>query len=213
MSPRLALRLAGLLLGENFMIVYIDGENVVHQLVELVRQNNPNGTRKEISSFDLRKLLVNILRIVPDELDIRYYTTTLRLVRADPILEKKSREMMHWSEAWANHLVSQGIGIVKAGKLKVRDGEVCPRCGYQEAVFREKGVDVRLAVDLVVDSAQQRQLVIWSSDADLLPAVQVAKRNGARIKNITSQAALNWALAKQCGEWQTYSLADLEVKK
>jgi uncharacterized LabA/DUF88 family protein len=191
------------------MVVYIDGENVVHQLVEMCRRKNPASTRKDILNFDLSSLLCDVLHVKPEDLEIRYYTTALRLVRTDPILEKKSREMMQWSETWANALTSQGIFLVKAGKLKVRDSEVCPRCGYQEAVFREKGVDVRLAVDMVVDSAENKQLVLWSSDSDLLPAVQVAKRNGARIKNIAFEELLNWALARQCGEWQVYNRANI----
>lgn len=86
-----------------------------------------------------------------------------------------------------------------------RDGIVCKNCGHREAVFREKGVDVRLAVDLLVDSESDKTLVVWSSDADLLPAVSVVKERGARIKNLAHKDALNWGLARQCGEWQTYT--------
>jgi len=195
------------------MIVYIDGENVVHQLVEALRKTKPNASRNDILNIDIRAMLETILGMSSEELEIRYYTTSLRLIRTDPILEKKSREMMRWGAAWANALSAQGIFIIKAGKLKVRDGEVCPRCGYQEAIFREKGVDVRLAVDLVVDAAEHKQLMIWSSDADLLPAVQVAKRAGVRLKNIAYVEALNWGLARQCGEWQTYEAKALRKVK
>ena len=117
--------------------------------------------------------------------------------------------MMAWSEAWANNLNRQSVKLVKAGKLKVRSTEVCPRCGYQEAIFREKGVDVRLAVDMLVDAETEKQLVLWSSDADLLPAIQVVKRKGARVKNIAHTDFINWAVAKQSGEWQTFDDKDL----
>lgn len=196
------------------MIVYIDGENAVHQIVEILKKSKKYANRNNILKFNLRGLLEKQLHA--KDFEIRYYTTTLRLIRTDPILEKKSRAMMRWSEQWANNLAKQDISIVKAGKLKVRDGELCPRCGYQEAIFREKGVDVRLAVDMVVDSAEEKQLVVWSSDADLLPAVQIAKRSGARIKNIAHKDFLNLALARQCGEWQVYedeNLVKIKVKK
>ncbi len=194
------------------MIVYIDGENVVHQLVHALRTSSPAATRSDILDLNLRAILEELLQTT--ELEIRYYATSLRLIKTDPILEIKSRDMMHWSGQWANKLISQDISIVKAGKLKLRNSDVCPRCGYQGVIFREKGVDVRLAVDMVVDSVDNKQLVVWSSDADLLPAIQVAKRSGARVKNIAYKPSLNLALAKQCGEWQVYEAKLLErVKK
>ncbi len=189
------------------MIVYLDGENVVHQLVDAAKALGLAESRKDIIGLGLVGLLKKLLKA--DDLTVRYYTTTLRLVRTDPVLEQRSRDMMEWSEAWANSLVEQDVQIVKAGKLRVRDGELCPRCGNQEVIFREKGVDVRLAVDLLVDSEQDKNLVVWSSDADLVPAIQVAKRRGARVKNIAHKAHLNWGVARQCGEWQTYTDKEL----
>lgn len=190
------------------MIVYLDGENVVHQIVDAAKKINLAYTRSDIISLNLVSLLKHLLKA--EDLTVRYYTTTLRLVKTDPILEQRSREMMTWSEQWANALVEQGIQIVKAGKLKVRDGEICPSCGHQEAVFREKGVDVRLAVDLLVDADTEKNLVVWSSDADLIPAIQVVKRRGARVKNIAHVDYLNLAVARQCGEWQTYDNRQLK---
>lgn len=190
------------------MIVYIDGENVVYQLSEMLKGKRNSVSRDTLLEISLRKILEKLLKT--DKIEVRYYTTSLRLIKTDPILEKRSQDMMKWSEKWANALVEQDISIIKAGKLKVRDSEPCPRCGFQKAIFREKGVDVRLAVDLVVDSVEEKNLIVWSSDADLLPAVQVAKRNGARVKNIANKESLNWALARQCGEWQLYSKLDIK---
>jgi len=205
----LDLRLAGLLYGVEQMIVYIDGENAVHQLADAAKKLGLIKHRQGLLGIDIVGFLKDLLKA--DSLTVRYYTTTLRLVRTDPILEKRSREMMEWSEVWANKLAQQGIQIIKAGKLKVRDGEACLKCGHQESIFREKGVDVRLAVDLLVDSEEDKALIIWSSDADLVPAIQVAKRRGARVKNIAHKDFLNWAVAKQCGEWQTYT--DKQLKE
>jgi len=56
----------------------------------------------------------------------------------------------------------------------------------------------------VVDSDTDKTLVIWSSDGDLLPAIEVAKSRGARVKNLAHKDQLNWGLARQAGEWQTY---------
>lgn len=189
------------------MIVYVDGENVVHQIMDALKRAGREGLREEMLKVDMAGLIRLLVR--KKDVQIKYYATTLQLVKTDPDLEQRSRDMITWTGKWVNHLAAQGIEVVKAGKLMAREGIACPNCGFKQTVFREKGVDVRLAVDLVVDSATEKLLVVWSSDADLLPAIQVAKDAGARVKNLAHEDALNWALARQCGEWQTYSDAEL----
>ena len=189
------------------MIVYLDGENVVHQLIDTLRRSGRMQTRDDLLKVNLVELIKQLLRT--STFTVKYYTTTLKLVKTDEDLEKRSSDMIAWTALWTNHLAEQGIEVIKAGKLMAREGIVCKNCGHQETVFREKGVDVRLAVDLVVDSETDKLLVIWSSDADLLPAIQVVKSRGARVKNLALADALNWGLARQCGEWQTYTDAQL----
>jgi len=190
------------------MIIYLDGENVVHQLMDVLRRTGHLQTRDDMLKVNLVELIRELVGH-PAEFKVKYYTTTLKLVKTDEDLEKRSGDMIAWTALWTNHLAEQGIEVIKAGKLMARDGIVCKNCGFQQPVFREKGVDVRLAVDLVVDSETEKTLVVWSSDADLLPAIQVVKSRGARVKNLTHKDSLNWGLARQCGEWQTYTDSQL----
>jgi hypothetical protein len=183
------------------MIVYLDGENVVHQLMDVLRRTGHLHTRDDMLKVNLVKLIKQL--VGPVDFKVKYYTTTLKLVKTDEELEKRSGDMIAWTALWTNHLTAQGVEVM------ARDGIICKNCGHQEAVFREKGVDVRLAVDLVVDSETDKTLVIWSSDADLLPAIAVVKARGARVKNLTHKDSLNWGLARQCGEWQTYTDSQL----
>lgn len=185
------------------MIVYLDGENVTHQLMDVLRRTGRLHTREDL----LKVNLVDIIRqsVGPVDFKVKYYTTTLKLVKTDEDLEKRSSDMIAWTAQWVNHLTEQGVQIVKAGKLMARDGIVCKNCGHQESVFREKGVDVKLAVDLLVDSETDKTLVVWSSDADLMPAIEVVKSRGARVKILAHTDSLNWGLARQAGEWQTYT--------
>ncbi len=189
------------------MIVYVDGENVVHQIMDALKRTGRESLREELLTVDMAGLIRHLVR--KKDLTIKYYATTLQVVKTDAEVEQRSRDMIAWTARWVNHLTNQGIEVIKAGKLMAREGIVCKNCGYQQTVFREKGVDVRLAVDLVVDAEDEKLLVVWSSDADLLPAVQVAKDRGARVKNLAHKDALNWALARQCGEWQTFTDAEL----
>jgi NYN domain len=185
------------------MIIYLDGENVTHQLMDVLRRTKRSATREDLLKLNLVELLHQL--VGPGDFKVKYYTTTLKLVKTDEDLEKRSSDMIAWTALWTNHLKEQGIEIVKAGKLMAREGVVCKNCGFRQSVFREKGVDVRLAVDLLVDAETDKTLVVWSSDADLLPAIEVVKARGARVKYITHKDALNWGLARQSGEWQTYT--------
>lgn len=185
------------------MIVYLDGENVVYQIMDVLRRTGRIHTREDLLRVNIATLIKELVGLANPH--IKYYTTTLQVVKTDADLEQRSQDMVDWGAKWVNHLTLQGIEVVKAGKLKAREGIVCKNCGHQEAVFREKGVDVRLAVDLLVDSETEKMLVIWSSDSDLLPAVEVVKTRGARVKNLAHDGSLNWGLARQCGEWQTYT--------
>ncbi|HVQ44409.1 MAG TPA: NYN domain-containing protein [Candidatus Saccharimonadia bacterium] len=184
------------------MIVYLDGENVVHQLMDVLRRTGRLKSREDLLNVNLVELIKQL--VGARELKVKYYTTTLSVAKNDEELEKRSQEMIAWTALWTNHLMDQGIEIIKAGKLRVQDGHVCKNCGFREPIFREKGVDVRLAVDLVVDSETDKTLVIWSSDADLVPAVEVVKGRGARVKILAPADSLTWGLARQAGEWQTY---------
>ena len=184
------------------MIIYLDGENVVHQIMDVLRRSGRFQTRDDLLKVNLVELITQL--VGPVDFKVKYYTTTLQLVKTDEDMEKRSADMIAWTAKWVNHLTEQGIEVIKAGKLMARDGITCKNCGHREPVFREKGVDVRLAVDLVVDSDTDKTLVIWSSDGDLLPAIEVAKSRGARVKNLAHKDQLNWGLARQAGEWQTY---------
>ena len=185
------------------MIVYLDGENVVHQLMDVLRHSGRFQTRDDLLQVNLSSLIKQL--VGTSDFRVKYYTTTLQLVKTDEEMEKRSSDMIAWTAKWVNHLTDQGIEVIKAGKLMARDGITCKKCGHREAVFREKGVDVRFAVDLVVDAETEKTLVVWSSDGDLVPAVEVAKSRGARVKNLAHKDYLNWGLARQSGEWQTYT--------
>ena len=185
------------------MIVYLDGENVVHQLMDVLRRTRRLQSRDDLLKVDVVGLIKRL--VGTKDATIKYYTTTIGSAPNDEELEKRWQDILAWTELWTKHLEGQGIQIVEAGKLRARDGLVCKNCGHQEAVFREKGVDVRLAVDLVVDSETDKNLVIWSSDADLLPAVEVIKDREARVKILAHKDSLTWGLARSAEEWQTYT--------
>ena len=159
-------------------IVLIDGENFVHSLLNVLKERQPKITRADITSFPIKDLLKTIINIDIDT-EIVYFATKLRLDTAKGRLKKKVESTRAFQAKWANNITKQGIHFVKAGYLRVREGEICTKCGHQEQYLLEKGVDVALAVEAVKNAKPGRNIFILSSDTDLLPAIKAANLLGA----------------------------------
>lgn len=55
--------------------------------------------------------------------------------------------------------------------------------GKNTLVFKENGVDVRMAVDMVTDACDKviKTAIVCSSDSDLQPAVKEARKRGVEV--------------------------------
>jgi len=193
------------------MKVYVDGENFIHSLADALRRAGKIKSRQDIKAFDLIGLCREALGVRDPE--ILYYTTKLREAEEEThgkLVADKSKEIIAWVSGWNTMLMEQGVTVVRAGHLKIREAFPCPECGYIRHVFQEKGVDVRLAVDIVQEAIQPQvdndgehvNLAIFSSDSDLIPAVHAVRAKGLRVKNLAPAEFLNLGLARSCGEWQ-----------
>ncbi len=74
-----------------------------------------------------------------------------------------------------------------------------------KGVFHEKGVDVNLAVDLLVASYENRcdRLYLVSSDTDLIPAIDKAQEKGKSVIYVAFSHQVSKALVAACRETQT----------
>jgi len=161
--------------------------------------------KTEITHFDLSGLIRQLLPEEP-EVEIRYYGTKLRSAGInDPATKLKAERMVESQRRLKRDLEKQGVTFISSGNLRVRDGVVCRNCGHQETIFQEKGVDVRLAVDLVREAISESQQVVLSSDSDLLPAIKAAKEIGSKITYIAFEKAVNRALVAVADNARTYT--------
>jgi len=146
---------------EKRVAVYIDGSNLYHKLKDLKVQNTIN-----FRYFDLCKKLARDREIV----SCRYYVGAIRAKEND----KKGQSLRANQLKLFNSLTAQGL-IIKKGNFL-----------YNGGGFHEKGVDVKLAVDLLVgayDDIWDTALVI-SSDSDLNPAIKKVKHLGKEVEYI-----------------------------
>lgn len=101
-------------------------------------------------------------------------------------VHEKTKRFSDGSRRIRGMLEKQDITFNESGKLKVRDSDKCHNCHHQYYRLQEKGVDVGIAVDIVAHALQNEtsEIFLVSSDTDLLPAIRIARTNGATLTYI-----------------------------
>jgi uncharacterized LabA/DUF88 family protein len=183
-------------------IVYVDGQNFLYKAADVLIKSGKITEKQELHAISLRKLLEQLLK--ENDIEIRYYGTKLKKHRHTPEIEAKSRVMIDSQRRLRNSLTRQRIIFVESGKLKVRDGDKCKQCGTRDLHFQEKGVDVKIAVDIVLDShiSKIAKMVVVSSDTDLLPAIGAALEKDKHIIYVGFSDKLTNALLNTASETQ-----------
>ncbi len=86
-----------------------------------------------------------------------------------------------------------------------------------DGVFHEKGVDVNIAVDILVATYENLcdKIILVSSDTDLLPAIKKAKEKGKVVEYIGFSHQPSVAMVANCSSSRLLTKADLEpfIKK
>ena len=130
------------------IFIIIDGNNFYHRLKELKLKN--------LLSFDYEKFVEFLIRGEKIVISKNYYIGAVREERDNP----KSKELMIGQRKLTGKLQKEGW-VVKFGQL-LKDGD-----------YHEKGVDVQIAVDLLIGAYENLYdtAILVSSDTDLIPAL------------------------------------------
>ena len=185
------------------MKVYVDGENFRHGVANSLMAQRAISSMQELETFPLRSLLS--LTLEEKHLEIAYYASKIKLPRGyEPSAEilAQADQIKEFSRRWVADLAHQRVHYIKAGYLKVKTGSVCPHCGHRQEVLQEKGVDVRIAVDIIDDAYKETspKIAILSSDTDLIPALERVKRRGLGIAYVCFSRSVNRAMSAVADE-------------
>jgi uncharacterized LabA/DUF88 family protein len=168
--------------------VFIDGSNFYYKLKSL--------STKNITYFDYGGLSQWLAK----ERDIVAKTYFIGVVRAKSddvkgqILRRNQRKLF-------SHLQSQKQGfLIERGYLMKNDG-----------VYHEKGVDVKMAVDLVVGAYEDSYdtAILISSDTDLIPAIEKVRALGKSVEYIGFSHKPSLGLISKSTESKLLSKDDL----
>lgn len=190
-------------------IVYIDGQNFLYKAADVLIEAGKLKEKQDLHTISIRKLIEELLG--DSDLEIRYYGTKLRKYENTPEIKQKSVVMIDSQRRLRNSLSKQNIIFIEAGKLKLRDGDKCRKCGTQDLHFQEKGVDVQIAVDLVTDASNPNisNMVLLSSDTDLLPAISLVIKKQKSLTYVGFSDKLTNALSIAASETQI--IRDAEI--
>jgi uncharacterized LabA/DUF88 family protein len=194
------------------MKILIDGENLRHQLAHVLYQHKKVTDKQAYFKFDLVSFLAEALR-TSSSITATYYTTRIKQPQQKVPLKLQKR-IIGISEAnrrWVADLTNQKVRIVKAGHLKIRESSACVHCGKKTLVLQEKGVDVRVATDLVLARQDTISIVLASSDSDLIPSLEASKRAGLKVIYLCYAGWLNRSVAAQAYKTITFD-DDLVLK-
>ena len=143
--------------------VYIDGSNFYNYLKN-GKVNFFGNTKFNFSAF------VDYLVGNRECVSKRYYTG----VFMDTEGTEKGGELRKGQQRFFSNLEKEGF-IIKRGRIMPTDGE-----------YKEKGTDVKIAVDLVVGAVdnQYDTAILVSSDTDLIPAVRYIKYKKKKLEYV-----------------------------
>ncbi len=183
-------------------MVFVDGENFQKKVKHVFYKSRVVWDEHRFAHLDLKGMLQNVLpELKVDE--IRYYVARLHVY---PETKEKSDELIALQRALKSNLEKQKVKFIMSGNVRMfplADGQL---------LFKEKGVDVRMAVDAISLAADKKikTAVICSSDSDMQPVVQELKRRKVKVIYLGFQVQPNKGLIFTANETALLRKAELQ---
>ncbi len=149
--------------------LFIDGENIKGKIKSVFKESGKDDPVWH--KYDFKGLLDKVLKDIRIETKAFYFAR----IKEHPKSKVKSRELIEEQRLLKTHLEKQGFQVILSGR--VRGQMEGAQNGKSVLVFREKGVDVKIAVDMVSFSCDKKvkDIILCSSDSDLQPAIKEAR--------------------------------------
>jgi uncharacterized LabA/DUF88 family protein len=153
-------------------ILFIDGENFIFKIEQALKKQGIAKHKVDLALINLNDLFKESLKGFNISRKI-FYNARLHFHKDTP---RKSEELIKLQRKLRNTLINQGYEFIIAGNVRAQkvDGKI---------VFREKGVDVKIAVDLVSLACDGKldTAILCSSDSDLQPAIEEARKRKIKV--------------------------------
>lgn len=147
------------------IILIIDGENFKGKIKAVFYEAKKE--RPIWHQYDFKGLFDKVLKDISVTRKVFYFAR----VKEHPDSKEKSLELIEEQRLLKTHLEKNGFEVMLSGRVR---GQM-ERVGSKTAlVFKEKGVDVKIAVDMVAAACDKiaDEIILCSSDSDLQPAIK-----------------------------------------
>ncbi len=173
------------------VLIIIDGSNFYNRKKELAIKKH---TLNKFNYSRFADWLAEENKIVGRN----YYIGVVRAEAGDA----RGQELRANQQRLFSHLTSptQKFNVVRGVLMK------------SDSVYHEKGVDVRMAVDLVVGACEDKYdiAILVSSDTDLVPAINLARRKGKQVVYVGFSHKPTYALQKNSDLSRLITKTELE---
>ena len=164
---------------------FVDGQNLFHSVKKAFRYQYPN--------YDVKKLAETICKLKEWELSgVNFYTGI-----PDPKISPR------WHQFWTDKLATMGTRKIKIFTRRLKYSTTNENCSKPVLVGREKGIDVRLALDVtrMVFEDKCNVAVILSQDQDLSEVAKEVRYVSQREKRWVKIASAFPVSKEQDNHW------------
>ncbi|MEI6228794.1 MAG: NYN domain-containing protein [Candidatus Saccharibacteria bacterium] len=204
-------------------ILYIDGENFLFKVADLLRNDGKIRQKSEIIKFKFSMICKSALSDFSVS-SCKFYAAKVHLQDTNNIdmpssvkpldietLKIKSELIIESQRRLKRSLMNDKVEFIMSGNVRLQ--EIIPSVGKKPAkfIFKEKGTDVQLAVDIMSDVCDGKvsTILLLSSDSDMHPIVREAKRRGCKVVYVGFENVPNVGLSNNCN--QTVLLRKKEI--
>jgi uncharacterized LabA/DUF88 family protein len=190
--------------------MYIDGENFLFKVADILQQSKIIKEKSDITKLKLSYIKNETLEMHKIN-SVQFYAAKLHQYSNSKSLEKKSGILIESQRRLKRYLENDGVKFIMSGHVRLQN-YVAARKGMREKVtFKEKGVDVRLAIDIMVDVCDKKVKTVYllSSDSDMIPVVREVRARGAKVVYVGFGTMPNLGLIATCNQTILLQKADI----
>ncbi len=180
-------------------ILYVDGENFLFKVAEILIASNNITFKHEITKFSF-SILCDIALSDYTINERRFYAAKVHLHEDTPELKNKSLTIINSQRKLKRNLTNEGTEFISSGNVRLQD--IIPATKKQKTkyIFKEKGTDVKMAVDMLsgVCDGLTSTVLMLSSDSDMQPVVKEITKRGGKVIYIGFENKPNVGLSYSC---------------
>lgn len=154
--------------------LFIDGENFKYKIRSVFKES---GKGKPVwHKYDFKGLLDKVLEDINIDKKVFYFAKIKEYKES----KEKSKQLIEEQRLLKTHLEKLGFDVLLSGRVRGQVEEDLN--GKKVIIFKEKGVDVKIAVDMVSFACDKKvkEIILCSSDSDLQPAIQEIKNRDVK---------------------------------